>query len=90
MKMTEEKIIIVYGTTWCPTSRRTTSFLDDHKIQYRWVDIDRDPEGRAYVEKVNRGNRSVPTILFPDGNILVEPKIDVLAAKLGIDTTFGS
>jgi glutaredoxin len=48
------------------------------------VDIDQDPEGREYVMKVNDGSRSVPTIVFPDGSILVEPSNAELAEKLGI------
>lgn len=76
--------IIVYVTAWCPDCRRARKFLDDHGITYQTVDIDRDPEGRAYVERINHGNRSVPTLLFPDGSILVEPRNVQLAEKLGI------
>jgi glutaredoxin len=48
------------------------------------VDIDADPAGRKYVESVNRGFRSVPTIVFPDGSILVEPSNMELSRKLGL------
>ena len=37
---------------------------------------------RAYVEQVNNGYQSVPTIVFPDGSIMVEPSSAVLIAKL--------
>jgi thioredoxin reductase (NADPH) len=40
----------------------------------------------AYVEKVNNGLRSVPTMIFPDGDILVEPSNAALAQKLGLQT----
>jgi mycoredoxin len=36
---------------------------------------------------VNKGMRSVPTILFQDGSTLVEPSNTQLAQKLNIDTT---
>ena len=75
--------IVVYGTAWCGDSMRARRFFDQHKIPYRWVDIDRDPQARAYVEAVNYGYRSVPTIVFPDGSILVEPSSTELARKLG-------
>ena len=58
--------------------------FDKHKIPYRWVDIDKDEEAGKYVESVNRGFRSVPTIVWPDGTILVEPSDEELAKKLGI------
>jgi mycoredoxin len=79
----EEKIIL-YGTTWCGGTRRAKRIFDDNEIAYRWIDIDQDREARAIVEKINNGNRSVPTIIFPDGSILVEPSDETLANKLGI------
>lgn len=45
-----------------------------------------DPAAMAYVEKVNNGMRSIPTIVFPDGSILVEPTNAELARKLGLKT----
>lgn len=79
--------IIVYGTVWCGDTRRARTYLDQNKIPYQWIDIDVDKEARKYVESVNRGYRSVPTILFPDGSMLVEPSISQLSAKLGIPQT---
>lgn len=76
--------IIVYGTTWCYDTFRTKKFLDKNHITYKWIDIDKDPEARKFVEQTNNGMRSVPTILFPDGSTLVEPSDDELAVKLGL------
>lgn len=76
--------IILYGTTWCYETFRAKKFLDKNHFAYRWVDIDTNPEGRKYVEEVNNGMRSVPTIVFPDGSILVEPSDEELAVKLGL------
>jgi len=81
--MTQETII-VYGTTWCGDCRRTRRFLDYHKVSYEWIDIDQNKEGEQFVLKTNRGLRSVPTILFPDGSILVEPSNLKVAEKLGL------
>lgn len=74
--------IKVYGTTWCGTSRRVVRTLDDHHIDYEWIDIDQDPEAEKLVMETNRGFRSVPTLFFPDGTILVEPRNQVLIDKL--------
>jgi len=76
--------IIIYGTRWCGDTRRALRFLDQNNIPYQWVDIDQDKEASAYVEKVNNGYRSVPTILFPDGSLLVEPSTTQLAEKFGV------
>jgi glutaredoxin-like protein len=79
-----EKIIVMYGTNWCYETRRARQVFDQNQIAYQWIDIDRDLEARKYVESVNNGYRSVPTIVFPDGSILVEPSIAELNRKLGI------
>jgi glutaredoxin len=76
--------IVVYGTKWCGDTRRATRWLEDHRIQYRWVDIDLDQDGRKFVETTNHGFRSVPTIVFPDGSVLVEPSTVKLAEKFGV------
>jgi glutaredoxin-like protein len=77
-----DSMIIVYGTEWCFDCRRTRQFLNQHQVPYEWVNIDKDREGEQYVKKVNKGMRSVPTILFPDGSILVEPSNNELAQQL--------
>jgi thioredoxin reductase (NADPH) len=40
----------------------------------------------SYVEEVNKGKRIIPTIVFPDNSILVEPSNAELAEKLGLET----
>lgn len=84
--MQNQRAIVVYGTSWCPDCRQAKQFLGEQRIQYRSVDIEHDPDAMAYVEEVNEGLRSVPTIVFPDGDILVEPSNAELAQKLGIVT----
>lgn len=77
-----ETPLIVYGNSWCGDCARARRILDRRAIPYQWVDIQRDTDGAAYVEEVNDGNRSVPTILFPDGSLLVEPPNHILEQKL--------
>lgn len=76
--------ITVYGAPWCPDCRRAKQFLGEQRIQYDFVDIDADTEARRYVEGVNDGKTIIPTIVFPDGGVLVEPSNAELAQKLGI------
>jgi mycoredoxin len=74
--------IIVYGTNWCGDCRRARKFLDSYNIPYQWINIDHDNQSEQVVIKINRGMRIVPTILFPDGTILVEPSNSKLAEQL--------
>ncbi len=80
----DHETIVVYGTTWCPDCKRAKQFLGEQHIHYRWVNIEQDPEAMMYVEEINRGKRSVPTIVFPDGTLLVEPSNAQMAATLGL------
>ena len=71
-----------YATKWCPDCMRARRLLERLKIEFEMIDIDQDAVGRDYVVKVNHGNRSVPTILFPDGSILVEPSDQELQEQI--------
>jgi thioredoxin reductase (NADPH) len=85
--MTEQnQEIIVYSTTWCSDCKRAKKFFGEQRIPYINIDIEENPEAVAEVEKINDGRRSVPTIVFPDGSILVEPSNAELAAKMGLQT----
>jgi hypothetical protein len=46
-----------------------------------YINVEEDEHAAASVVRVNRGMQSVPTIVFPDGSILVEPGARQLAAK---------
>jgi mycoredoxin len=74
--------IVVYGTSWCPDCRRAQRVLDQNGVPYSYINIEEDEAAAAYVVEVNRGYRSVPTIVFPDGSILVEPSNAQLQGKL--------
>ena len=56
--------------------------LDEHGIDYTWIDINEHPEAQAVVVALNGGYRSVPTIIFPDGSVLVEPTRRELSTRL--------
>ncbi len=80
------EIIILYGTSWCPDCKRSKQFFGEQRIPYRYIDIEQDAKAMAFVEKMNNGMRIIPTIVFPDGTVLVEPSNAQLAEKLGIQS----
>jgi glutaredoxin len=77
-------IITVYSTDWCPDCRRAKKFFIEHQVQYIEVNIEEIPDGVPFVKNLNNGKRVVPTIIFPDGEILAEPSDSQLAEKLGL------
>lgn len=76
--------IKMYGTAWCGSTKRARRVFEEEKIEYEWIDIDHDETAAKFVESVANGFRSVPTIVFPDGSILVEPSTYQLREKLGL------
>ena len=75
--------IKMYGTKWCGDCARAKQVFSRLKVPYTWIDITEDEKAYDYVVKVNGGSQSVPTILFPDGSVLVEPANAELEKKLG-------
>ena len=72
----------MYSTVWCGYCRRLKLQMDRAGIEYTEVDIERDPEAAAYVEGVNGGNQTVPTVRFADGTALTNPPFAVVAEKV--------
>lgn len=71
-----------YGATWCPDCRRAKQYLNDRGVEYEYINLEENPDAVAEVEKINHGLQSIPTILFPDGEVLVEPSNEQLAKAI--------
>lgn len=78
--MSDDRDVLVYMTSWCGSCRSTLRFLEEHGIDYRTVDIDEDDAAAEAVMALNRGNRSVPTILVDGEHVLTEPSYSELSA----------
>ena len=74
--------IVMYVTEHCADCMRAKKFLEANSIPHLRVGLEGDKQATEFVMKVNNGYRSVPTIIFPDGSILVEPNRDELNAKI--------
>jgi mycoredoxin len=74
--------IILYGVGWCGDCRRARRIFAERAIPYVDIDIEQDEQAMSFVKKLNRGNQSVPTIVFPDGTTLTEPDSHTLSKKL--------
>jgi mycoredoxin len=74
--------LVMFTTTWCGYCVRLKRFLDREGIAYREVNIEEDPEAAEFVMSVNRGNRTVPTLQFPNGEALTNPSPAEIVAEL--------
>lgn len=73
--------IIMYATKYCPDCLRAKKFFEANNIPYLHVGLEGNLEATEFVMKINNGNQSVPTIIFPDGTVLVEPDWEDLKLK---------
>ncbi|MFN8157445.1 MAG: mycoredoxin [Candidatus Nanopelagicales bacterium] len=74
--------VTMYTTTWCGYCQRLKAQMTREGIEFTEVDIEHDPEAAAFVESVNGGNQTVPTLLFPDGSAATNPSIKEVQARL--------
>jgi mycoredoxin len=76
--------LTMYSTTWCGYCRRLKLQLDEAGIAYREIDIERNPDAARFVEGVNGGNQTVPTVLFPDETTATNPSFADVRKKLTV------
>ena len=76
--------LTMYSTPWCGYCRRLKSQLGREDISFEEIDIEQDSGAAEYVMKVNGGNQTVPTLVFPDGSALTNPSLAQIKAKLGL------
>ncbi|MFD9130457.1 mycoredoxin [Kitasatospora sp. NPDC059571] len=78
--------VTMYSTTWCGYCNRLKSQLDREGIAYSEINIEEDPASADYVESVNNGNQTVPTVVVvsPAGeqSVLTNPSLRQVQAAL--------
>jgi mycoredoxin len=74
--------IMFYSTRWCGDCHRSRKVFKAMGVSFTDIDIEKHPDAAEIVRKVNHGAQSVPTIIFPDGSVLVEPSNAALEQKL--------
>lgn len=78
----EPGTVLMYTTSWCGYCRRLKTQLAGADIAITEVDIEANPEAATYVEQVNGGNRTVPTVVFPDGSAATNPSLAEVRQRL--------
>ena len=74
--------VTMYSTPWCGYCQRLKAQMTREGIEFVEVDIEQDPEAAAFVEGVNGGNQTVPTLVFPDGSAATNPSIKDVVARI--------
>ncbi len=76
----------VVGHRWSARSSQVREFLARNQVPYRWYAAD-EPEGRRLLEAAGADGLTLPLVITPDGDALVEPSDPELASRVGLATT---
>jgi thioredoxin reductase (NADPH) len=76
----------VVGHRWSARSSEVREFLARNQVPYRWYTSE-EPEGQRLLAAAGADDRTLPLVITPDGESLVQPSDPDLAAKVGLATT---
>ena len=76
----------VVGHRWSARSSEVREFLARNQVPYRWYTSE-EPEGQRLLAAAGVDDRTLPLVITPDGESLVQPSDPDLAAKVGLATT---
>jgi len=68
-------------TEYCSDCIGAKKFFEANNIRHLRVGLEGNAEATDFVIKINNGYKSVPTMVLPDGSVLVEPDWEELQAK---------
>jgi len=79
----------VLGTRWSPSSHQLKDFLGRNQVPYQWTDIETaspDQEVQQLIPNVDLKTASLPIVVLQGGEVLANPPVDELAARIGLRT----
>jgi mycoredoxin len=74
--------MVIYTTPWCGYCHRLKGQLQRAELEFREIDIEQDVAAADFVMSVNRGNATVPTVVFPDGSVATNPSLGEVHERL--------
>jgi thioredoxin reductase (NADPH) len=79
----------VLGTRWSPASHQLKDFLGRNQVPYQWTDVEiaaPDKEVQQLIPSVDLKSASLPLVILPGGEVLENPPVEELAARIGLRT----
>ncbi|MEU4803274.1 glutaredoxin domain-containing protein [Actinosynnema sp. NPDC023587] len=74
--------VVLYGADWCGDCRRAKTWLREHEVAFRDVDVEHDDAARDEAVELAGGRKNIPVVVLADGTVLVEPTNVQLAAAI--------
>lgn len=81
----EFKGMKVIGYQFSPKSHVLKDYLAANLFPYRWYDVETSEEGQSLLTNNAIESKDLPALFFEDGSYLVDPKIEEVAGKLGLN-----
>src|SRR5256714_13085756 len=76
----------VVGHRWSARCSEVREFLARNQVPYRWYNSD-EPEAARLLEAAQADGLSLPVVITPEGEPLIEPSDAELASRVGLATT---
>jgi thioredoxin reductase (NADPH) len=80
------RVTKVVGHRWSARSSGVRDFLARNQVAYRWYESE-EPDGQRLLAAAGADGLSLPVVITPDAEVLVEPADSELAGKVGLATT---
>ena len=79
-----DRALRVIGHQWARDAHAIKDFLGRNQIPFRWLDLDRSRQARLTLAEEGLEGAALPAVLLPDGTVLEDPQLAVLAESLGM------
>src|SRR5438552_4468572 len=76
----------IVGHRWSARCSEVREFLARNQVPYRWYNSD-EPEAERLLEAAQADGLSLPVVITPEGEPLIEPSDAELASRVGLATT---
>ncbi len=74
----------VIGNRWSLRDHEVRTFLSRNHVPYRWMDVAGNQDAIKLLTERGLALDQLPVVLFQDGSVLLEPNLEVLAARVGL------
>src|SRR5580658_7205139 len=74
----------VIGHRWSLKDHKVRTFLSSNHVPYRWMDIAAGDGALKLLEDRQLDPEKLPVVLLADGTVLVDPELELLAARVGL------
>jgi mycoredoxin len=77
--------LVVYGHEYCTQATSLRTVLNNYGIEFQWKDVHASEIFADELRSLARGYLSVPTVIYPDTSVDIEPFPRQVLKKLNIE-----